>query len=402
MTFIEWLYKKYSDNNCHLYIKRLSANDTGASGGHQVGVYFSNEFLANIFPSIDTTATENPSVNLESIVVSPFPAFSARVRAIYYNNRFFGKTRNEKRITRWGGKKSPLQNVDLTGAAAVFAFDKAAGADARFLEVWVCSSLAEETELETLIGEIIAGEPMHGLASQVLTGVAAANQKSEISEIPESWETNFPSGSELVNHISEKLNIYHEDPDKLLLKRREAEYLLFKKIEEHYMLQKVREGFQNMDEFLATANSVSNRRKSRSGRSLELHLEKIFTDNGISGFSTQSNTEGSKKPDFIFPTIDSYRDDAFPESRLRMLAVKTTCKDRWRQILNEADRIKTKHLFTLQQGVSENQFREMKEAGVKLVVPKPLHDSFPKSIRNELLSLSEFIEELKILENDKQ
>ena len=80
-----------------------------------------------------------------------------------------------------------------------------------------------------------------------------------------------------------------------------------------------------------------------------------------------------------------------------MLAVKTTCKDRWRQILNEADRIKTKHLFTLQQGVSENQFREMKEAGVKLVVPKPLHDSFPKSIRSELISLSEFIEELKSL-----
>lgn len=30
-----------------------------------------------------------------------------------------------------------------------------------------------------------------------------------------------------------------------------------------------------------------------------------------------------------------------------MLAVKTTCKDRWRQILNEADKIHQVHLFTL-------------------------------------------------------
>ena len=35
-------------------------------------------------------------------------------------------------------------------------------------------------------------------------------------------------------------------------------------------------------------------------------------------------------------------------------------KDRWRQVLNEADCIETKYLFTLQQGISKNQLREMK------------------------------------------
>jgi hypothetical protein len=58
-----------------------------------------------------------------------------------------------------------------------------------------------------------------------------------------------------------------------------------------------------------------------------------------------------------------------------MLAAKTTCKDRWRQILNEADRIPAKHLLTLQEGVSEGQFREMNDAGVRLVVPRALHDA---------------------------
>ena len=43
--------------------------------------------------------------------------------------------------------------------------------------------------------------------------------------------------------------------------------------------------FKSMEDFMATANSVSNRRKSRAGRSLELHLEKIFTENGVTNFS---------------------------------------------------------------------------------------------------------------------
>ena len=76
---------------------------------------------------------------------------------------------------------------------------------------------------------------------------------------------------------------------------------------------------------------------------------------------------------------------------LRMLAVKTTCKDRWRQILNEANRIETPHLLTLQEGVSENQHREMESEGVKLVVPKPLHKKYPKGVREKLTSLDEFI-----------
>jgi len=78
-----------------------------------------------------------------------------------------------------------------------------------------------------------------------------------------------------------------------------------------------------------------------------------------------------------------------------MLASKTTCKDRWRQILNEADRIAPKHLVTLQQGVSENQFTEMIAAGVTLVVPRKLHESYPSKIQPQLLTLEQFILETK-------
>ena len=81
-----------------------------------------------------------------------------------------------------------------------------------------------------------------------------------------------------------------------------------------------------------------------------------------------------------------------------MLAVKTTCKDRWRQILNEASRIKRKHLLTLQEGVSEGQYAEMEEAQVVLVVPGPLHDKYPKSVRSHLLTLQDFVDHVRALE----
>jgi len=82
-----------------------------------------------------------------------------------------------------------------------------------------------------------------------------------------------------------------------------------------------------------------------------------------------------------------------------MLAVKTTCKDRWRQILNEVDkdRIPTKHLLTLQEGVSQNQFNEMLDEGVQLVVPFGLHKSYPKKVRPHLMTLESFLADIRLL-----
>jgi hypothetical protein len=114
-------------------------------------------------------------------------------------------------------------------------------------------------------------------------------------------------------------------------------------------------------------------------------------------FSHRPTIENGKRPDFLFPSRAAYEDQAFPASRLRMLAVKTTCRDRWRQVINEASRISNKHLLTLQKGVSEAQFREMCEAGVQLVVPMGLHDSYPPEVRPHLISFESFIGEVRLL-----
>ena len=65
----------------------------------------------------------------------------------------------------------------------------------------------------------------------------------------------------------------------------------------------------------------------------------------------------------------------------------------------------TKHLLTLQEGVSENQFREMTEARFQLVVTKDLHNAYPKAVRANIVILEAlsgifgFLIKLKI-END--
>lgn len=77
------------------------------------------------------------------------------------------------------------------------------------------------------------------------------------------------------------------------------------------------------------------------------------------------------------------------------MGAKTTCKDRWRQILNEADRIQVKHLFTLQQGISPRQLEEMKAENVTLVVPQKYINTYPTENREDIWNLKRFIEYVK-------
>ena len=77
--------------------------------------------------------------------------------------------------------------------------------------------------------------------------------------------------------------------------------------------------------------------------------------------------------------------------RLTMLGAKTTCKDRWRQVLNEANRIPEKHLFTLQRGVSRNQLQEMCDEHLTLVVPKENKTLFLPEFHDHIMCLSDFI-----------
>lgn len=179
-------------------------------------------------------------------------------------------------------------------------------------------------------------------------------------------------------------------PDEILLGCLDTEYTLFKYMEEKVYSDITTKPFKSIDAFVAMANEVLNRRKSRAGKSLEHHLADIFIKNDLL-FEEQVITEENKKPDFVFPNGECYHNLAFPGELLTVLGAKTTCKDRWRQVLNEADRVDDKYLFTLQQGISSNQLKEMQDYNLHLVVPHKYLTSFPKEYRSGICDLSSFI-----------
>lgn len=174
------------------------------------------------------------------------------------------------------------------------------------------------------------------------------------------------------NTVHDRVEDIRENPDRKLIAWTDMEYKLFKALEHERYKDLIFKGFTSVDEFVKAANIVLNRRKSRAGKSLEHHLAAIFDGNEIE-YSSQAVTEGNKKPDFLFPSQDAYHNFDFSVDYLVSLAAKTTCKDRWRQVLNEADRLRDrpKYLCTLQQGVSGAQMDEMQAENVILVVPKP-------------------------------
>ncbi|MCA8299734.1 Type-2 restriction enzyme EcoRII [Burkholderia lata] len=186
-----------------------------------------------------------------------------------------------------------------------------------------------------------------------------------------------------------------EDPDAVLLAWMEREEMLFRTLERHIIEERLQLGFNgDVDGFIAFSLSVQNRRKSRVGSAFENHIEEVFIHHEI-GYDRTKVTENKSKPDFIFPDIIKYRDPDFPTSRLTMLGVKSTCKDRWRQVLAEANRIDEKHLLTLEPGISTNQTDEMRDKGLSLVLPSSLHSSYTPLQRNWLTSIGSFIEVVK-------
>lgn len=190
-----------------------------------------------------------------------------------------------------------------------------------------------------------------------------------------------------------------DDPDATLLAWVDHEEKLFRRLERHVVSDRLEQGFisadgADIDGFIKFSLSVQNTRKARAGYALEHHVEEILRAHQIR-YSRGANTENRSKPDFLFPGISEYNDPRFPVALLNMLGVKSTCKERWRQVLSEAERIDHKHLLTLEPGISDNQTDEMKAKNLRLVVPLAIHDTFRNSQRQWMMDVSGFLDYLR-------
>ncbi len=371
------------------FTKFIKPNDTGSTGGHQAGFHLHK----NSWPLFFDKPGEKGSNKDHFTKIRWQDDFETSSRFIYYGVG----TRDEYRLTRFG-RGFPYLTDDNVGDLLVLVKKSK-----DFFEGYI---LSKDEDIEDFFAALNI--------NSTETNAIIPKQKEQTSEdkILECFlkyiralDVDFPPTLDLatnarncyINSHNITTNQIKSNPDRNIIKWIEAEYNLFKTIENDRYSDLIKTPFATVEDLVKSANTILNRRKSRAGRSLEHHLEEIFKISELI-FQTQVTTENNKKPDFLFPNIEAYNDPKFDDDKLILLAAKTTCKDRWRQILNEADRIETKHLFTLQQGISKNQLEEMKRYNVQLVVPKAYVSSFPPEHRTDLLILEKFVQKVNALQ----
>jgi len=361
--------------------KFITPNDVGATGGHQSGFHI-HKNTSRVFFETEGKKGENKD---HFIKIKWQNDFETDSRAIYYGVG----TRNEYRLTRFG-RNFPFLNEDNIGDLLILV--KMDGSD---YEGYV---LRTDDEMEDFF-DTFGMSPMDTNAVIETDGLKDIQQdlNALLTEKALAFK-EFPTTvvvADLAREIFKttygvKEAYIKANPDKIILDWVSIEYDFFKALENQLCSEILNAKFEDTESFVKAANSIANRRKSRAGKSLELHLEELFKIREVR-YETQVYTEARKQPDFIFPGSKEYHDMTFPSEGLISLASKTTCKDRWRQVLNEADRIETKHLFTLQQGISSNQLSEMYEHGIHLVVPQAYIGTFPQEFRDRISPLNSFI-----------
>ncbi len=367
-------------NSQQAYCKFLSANDSGATGGHQSGILISKTAKEMLF----SQELGNENILKRTVEIQWQNDLRTESSFTYYSSK------NELRITKFG-RNFPFLNPEQTGALFVLTRQDTDQYSAFFLET--------EDDIEQFLTAFgISPTETNRLIDR--SGILPETQEQiAIQEFISTLTVDFPlsdvmsaAARDIQNRVYNHLEYIRINPDRKIIEWTNTEYALFRAIEHARYGEQISHGFSTVDEFITMANMVLNRRKSRAGKSLEHHLSAVFDGNDIV-YTAQAVTEGNKKPDFLFPSQTAYHDATFPTDKLISLAAKTTCKDRWRQVINEADRLRgmPKYLCTLQQGISPAQMDEMLAENVILVVPRPYISYYPADRQNRIWTLSKFV-----------
>ncbi|MEB1809741.1 MAG: type II restriction endonuclease [Bacillaceae bacterium] len=361
------------------YCKFISANDVDLTGANQVGLYI-QKAAWNIFFKEEGKKGDNKDKYITVHIDGDNP-FESRV--IYYGRG----TRNEYRLTRFWSN-SPFDKTEQVGNLIIFI-----PMDTENYKVFIFDT---EEEIESFIDTFSLSLVNNN--SAYFSGVSQGSDlNAELEKRIEEEASRFNDFPETIRLAELARNLHYEvfkskkyQADDLILEWIKTEYSVFRAIERRVYKEHLMKPFGELDPLLEFASSALNRRKSRAGKSLEHHIAFLLSSFHIP-FSHPGKSEGNKKPDFLFPSNADYANSRYPTDNLIFLGAKTTCKDRWRQILNEAKRVETKHLFTLQQGITTNQLDEMEEENVILVVPKPYHKLYPKKDKARLWTVEKFI-----------
>src|SRR5581483_138162 len=245
--------------------------------------------------------------------------------------------------------------------------------------------------------ELTFSETEQALISELDLPIAVPAQPTDKEIVERRFGHTFPATEEMSRFAESQVEVDLSDADTTLERWINREEQLFRALEELIVQDQVKRGFASVEEFMNFSLKAHNRRKARAGRALENHLSSLFSLRGLQ-FERNVRTEGNNRPDFLFPSSDEYSDGASDSAKLAMLAAKSTCKDRWRQILTEANRIPVKHLCTLERAISAAQTEEMRFQRVQLVIPAPRLSTFSNAQRQHLITVEDFVRHVAALQ----
>ena len=224
----DWM-NEFSAIDCIWYVKRLSGNDTLANGSHQAGPYIPRQVLFHVFPQINDPESKNPEIWFDCYIDSH--SDYRRARAIWYNNKLRGGTRNESRVTNFGGASSALLDPESTGALAVFVFGLDENRQASACHVWVCRNSPEEDTFEERIGPVEPGQWLVlTMDTHHLMELAKQEPKRRGScflspeDFPIGWLESFPESKVIFQKSLELRPATTADLDTRLMNRENASF----------------------------------------------------------------------------------------------------------------------------------------------------------------------------------
>jgi type II restriction enzyme len=364
-------------------LKFISPNDAGLTGTHQCGFYLPK--------SVWEMFTPHPPIKGRNKKHDIRIKWQDEIETDSVITWYGAKTRSEYRLTKFG-KGFPYLAHDMVGNLLVFVRKT----NDEFL-AYILDLDDDIENIQIALGVRVLeswGIYQHGIERFETENECIDRHFREFVE----GLIAFPSGNVFSTEARRVLRECLKNYDKMATDDRlvacmDAEYRLFKLGERQICQPDVVRVFRDIDDFLRTASSILNRRKSRAGRSLENHVGQALIEAKIPHEMRPRDVDG--KPDIVIPNAASYFDPDYPVDKLFLVGVKTTCKDRWRQVLNEGRRVLKKHILTIQPGISSNQLIEMRSAKITLVVPKPLHKKYPVVENMNLLTVEQFVSHVR-------
>jgi hypothetical protein len=244
------------------------------------------------------------------------------------------------------------------------------------------------------------------ILEELALGKAALQRDSEADEIAAiatRLTTKYPDALPTSAEVSALVSVGVKnvdvlaDPDHALLRWVEAEAAAFRAWEDARIARRLAGGFvdsageADVEGFRTFTMTLRQSRVSRAGSALQNHVARVLDAFGVK-YEAQARTEKGERPDFLFPGSVEYADPTFPATQLRVLAVKFTLKERWRQILNEAVRVPEKHVLTMDGAITKSTLEGMRDSNLRVCMPQSLRESYPSAAQSEISSVRELLD----------